>query len=66
MRKRSKRLVWFLAIAVVAAFVCWIIGTGAVLAFLMLLGLWVIIAFFARVYPSNRAREDQAEREDSF
>jgi hypothetical protein len=63
---RKRRFYILIVIAVVAAIVCWYIGTGAVIALLMLLALAAIFRFFARVYPANRAKEDAAEREDSF
>jgi hypothetical protein len=63
---RKRRVYFLIAIAAVAAIVCWYIGTGAVIALLMLLALAAIFRFFARVYPASRVKEDAAERDDSF
>jgi hypothetical protein len=62
----SKRRKYILVLIILAAIACWLAGAGAVLALLCLLGLAAIILLFARLYPSNRAKEDQAERDDSF
>jgi len=63
MRKRGIRVLIGLVLIVIAFIVA---GTGAMLAFFVLFGVGAVIVLTARLYPSNRALEDQHDREDQF
>jgi hypothetical protein len=63
MRKRGIQLLVGIILAV-SAFVFF--GTAAVLAFFAFFCVVGTIMLIARFYPSNRALEDQHDREDQF
>ena len=66
MRKsRRKRWMFLLAILVIVVAMA-LVGAGPVLALLVLVTVGGVMLFATRLYPADRAREDEADWEDRF